>query len=54
VPASGQLSLSDFNSGEVELTLLPPAGCEVSGPNPRTLTVSTDDAVNVAFDVLCG
>jgi hypothetical protein len=54
VPASGQLSSSDFNAGEVELTLLPPAGCEVSGPNPRTLTVRADDAVNVAFDVHCG
>jgi hypothetical protein len=54
VPASGRLSSSDFNAGEVELTLLPPAGCEVSGPNPRTLTVSAGEAVNVAFDVHCG
>jgi hypothetical protein len=54
VPASGQLDLSGFDAGPIELTLLLPEGCRVSGPNPRTLMVSGDQPVSAAFDVRCG
>jgi hypothetical protein len=54
VPASGQLSLADLSPGKVELTLLLPAGCRVSGPNPRSMTLAPNDAVSVAFEVRCG
>jgi len=39
-------------TGMLELTLLPPAECRVSPPNPRRLVV-TADQIDVAFDVNC-
>lgn len=53
VPASGQLSSSAVAAGIVELTLLPPLGCQVSGPNPQRLMVSDGETINVTFDVSC-
>ena len=54
VPSSGSLTFGAFSAGELELTLLAPAGCQVADPNPRTLTVKADERVSVAFDVHCG
>lgn len=54
VPSSGTLTFDTFSAGKLELTLLAPAGCRVAQPNPRTLMVSADEPVGVAFDVHCG
>jgi hypothetical protein len=54
VPTSGQLTLTPLADGELQLTLLAPEGCQVSAPNPRTLTVSAGQEPRVAFDVRCG
>jgi hypothetical protein len=53
VPASGRLSVRSSGEGPLELTLLPPQGCRVSPPNPRTFMVAADQQINVAFDVNC-
>jgi hypothetical protein len=53
VPSSGSLTFGAFSAGEVELTLLAPAGCRVADPNPRRLMVNADEPVSVAFDVHC-
>jgi hypothetical protein len=53
VPSSGTLTFGAFSPGELELTLLPPAGCRVTDPNPRTLLVDADERVNISFDVHC-
>lgn len=53
LPASGPVTLRSAASGALEVTLLPPAGCHVAPPNPRTLTVAADQTVSVAFDVNC-
>ena len=53
VPASGHLNLSGLAPGVVELTLLLPPGCQVTGANPQTLTVSADQPSEAAFDVRC-
>lgn len=53
VPSSGRLTLRPVTAGTLELTLLPPTGCTVSGPNPQLLTVAADAAVRVSFDVRC-
>jgi hypothetical protein len=53
VPSSGNLTFGAFSAGEVELTLLAPAGCQVADPNPRTLMVNADERVSVAFGVHC-
>lgn len=53
VPSSGSLTFGAFSAGEVELTLLAPAGCRVADPNPRTLMINADERVSVAFDVHC-
>lgn len=53
VPSSGRLTLSPVTAGTLELTLLPPTGCTVAGPNPQVLTVATDKVVRVSFDVRC-
>jgi hypothetical protein len=53
LPASGQLNLSGLAPGPVELTLLLPPGCRVTGANPQTLMVNPDQAASVAFDVHC-
>jgi hypothetical protein len=53
VPASGRLSSSALTAGRVELTLLPPEGCIVSEPNPRTLVVVDNAMIDVTFDVAC-
>jgi hypothetical protein len=54
LPASGRLTVRSAGDGPLELTLLPPQGCRVSPPNPRTLMVAADQQINVAFDVQCG
>jgi hypothetical protein len=54
VPPSGHLTLRPLTDGVLELTLLTPEGCSVSGPNPRTLDVTAGEAVRVEFDVRCG
>jgi hypothetical protein len=53
VPSSGRLTLSPVAAGTLELTLLPPAGCTVTGANPQVLTVAADKTVRVSFDVRC-
>jgi hypothetical protein len=53
VPSSGQLTLTPVSDGELQLTLLPPEGCQVSGPNPQTLVVTAGQEARVAFDARC-
>jgi hypothetical protein len=53
VPSSGRLSLDGLSAGQVEVTLLPPAGCQVSSPNPQSLQVGTGGGVNATFNVRC-
>jgi hypothetical protein len=53
VPASGNLRLGNFPAGQLELTLLAPPGCRVRAPNPRTLTVTEDESLNIGFEVHC-
>jgi hypothetical protein len=53
VPPSGRMSFRSGSVGPLELTLLAPQRCQVSAPNPRTLTVAADQTVSVAFDVRC-
>jgi hypothetical protein len=53
VPTSGKLTLDNFAAGQLELTLLPPKGCSVTAPNPRTLSVTAGEPVNVGFEVHC-
>ena len=54
VPASGQLTLTAQTDGVLLLTLLTPEGCQVVGPNPRSLALSEGQETRVAFDVRCG
>jgi hypothetical protein len=53
LPQSGQLPLGGFAPGPLEVTLLPPASCRVFGPNPRTISVGTDEATSLNFEVHC-
>jgi hypothetical protein len=53
IPASGNLALGHFPAGQLELTLIAPPGCSVRAPNPRTLTVTDDETVNIGFEVQC-
>lgn len=53
IASSEPLRLRTTAPGVLVLTLLPPESCEVSAPNPRTLTVGADDMLDVAFDVHC-
>jgi hypothetical protein len=53
VPVSGQLTMTAFESGPLELTLIPPTGCLVGDPNPRTLNVSQGEQLSVTFEVSC-
>jgi hypothetical protein len=39
--------------GELQVALLVPEGCRVSGPNLQTLTVFAGRESRVAFDVHC-
>ena len=54
LPASGPLTLSGTAGSTLELTLLSPEGCQVSAPNPRTVSPGADQTVGVVFDVHCG
>jgi hypothetical protein len=54
VPASGELTLAPVAEGELQVALLSPEGCRVSGPNPLTVTVVGDQEVRLVFDVRCG
>jgi hypothetical protein len=53
VPASGQMTLTAMSGGELEVTLLMPEGCEVSGPNPQRLSVFAGQEERVSFEVRC-
>ena len=53
VSDSGVTTFRSGSAGPLELTLLTPQQCQVSPPNPRTLTVAADHTVSVAFDVHC-
>jgi hypothetical protein len=53
VPPSGKLMLGGTGDGPVELTLLAPGDCRVSGLNPRTVSAGAHESVNVVFDVDC-
>jgi hypothetical protein len=53
IPASGQLSSSGLEAGMVDLTLVTPGGCTVSGPNPQTLMIRDGTTTRVTFDVSC-
>lgn len=53
VPASGQVILTPLADGELEVTLLAPESCRVSGPNPKRVTVLGGEEVRLAFDVRC-
>jgi hypothetical protein len=53
VPDSGVMTFRSGSTGPLELTLLAPGRCQVSAPNPRTLTVAADETVSVAFTVHC-
>jgi|ERR671910_339319 hypothetical protein len=52
VPPSGTLELGRFRPGRLELTLLAPAGCRVTSPNPLMLTIG-DEPASLEFDVNC-
>lgn len=54
VSESDQPSFNAMAAGMLELTLLPPPGCVVTGPNPRSLMVSEGEMIDVTFDVSCG
>jgi len=54
VRSSGRLTLSPVAAGTLELTLLPPTGCTVTGANPQVLTVAADKTVGASFEVRCG
>ncbi len=53
VPASGTVILTPVSDGELQVALLVPDSCRVSGLNPRTVTVSGGKEVRLAFDVRC-
>jgi len=53
VPESGQVTLSGVGDGALELTLLPPDLCRVSGPNPQTVTVTSERELRLTFDATC-
>jgi hypothetical protein len=53
VPASGTVTLTPPADGELEVALLVPDGCRVSGPNPQTLTLSGGQAERVSFEARC-
>jgi hypothetical protein len=53
VPASGQMTLTPVPDGELEVTLLMPEGCAVSGPNPQRLSVLSSQEERVSFEVRC-
>ena len=54
VPASGHLTFTPVVDGPLEITLLPPDGCRVTGENPRTLSVTAAQELRLTFDVRCG
>lgn len=53
VPQSGLLRLDGMAAGRYELTLLPPAGCSVSGPHPRSVAIHAGESAAVIFEVSC-
>ena len=54
VPPSGHLTFTPVVHGPLEITLLPPDACRVTDANPRTLRVTADQELRLAFDVRCG
>jgi hypothetical protein len=53
LPPAGNLTVDGLAAGELQLTLLPPIGCRVAAPNPRTVMAKTEETVSVAFEVYC-
>lgn len=53
LPVSGHLTVTPVLNGALEITLLPPDGCRVTGENPRTLSVTAAQELRLAFDVRC-
>jgi len=53
VPTSGQLKLPPMADGELQVALLPPESCQVSGHNPQTAAVSVGQEIRLAFEVRC-
>ena len=53
MPKAGPLEFSPVSGGALELTLLPPDGCQVSGLNPRSFIVASGQELRLAFDVTC-
>jgi hypothetical protein len=53
LPQSGQLPFNGFAPGPIEITLLVPEPCQVSGPNPRMITGSSAETVTLSYEVRC-
>ena len=53
VPASGHLTFTPVVDGPLEITLLPPNGCRVTGALTQTLRVTAAQEFRLAFDVRC-
>jgi hypothetical protein len=53
VPPGRELRLEATGTGEVELTLLVPAGCRATSPNPQRLVPTPDRAVHAGFMLAC-
>jgi hypothetical protein len=53
LPQSGPLPLRGFAPGPLEVTLLPPPSCRVSGPNPRTISANAEEVTSLNFEVHC-
>ena len=53
VPESGRVTFSGVGDSALELTLLPPDHCRVSGPNPQTVTVTSGQELRLTFDATC-
>ena len=53
LPPSRELTLSPQVDGAFELNLIPPAGCRVTGANPRSVLVTTGSERRVVFEVRC-
>jgi hypothetical protein len=53
VPGSGQVTLSGVADGALELTLLPPERCQITSPNPRTVSVASGRELHLTFGASC-
>lgn len=53
IGTGSELRLAVAPDQPVELTLLPPAGCRTTSPNPRTVEPDADSTVQVSFALDC-